>query len=103
MASTLTRKRPRTAAKARRENRASVNERYLVDTHGKRVAIVLPLAEYQWLVTGKRKPAAMSAAERVRLLELALQAKGSGGKAKEPARQLKSCGGCATSGNAKRG
>jgi len=50
MASTLTRKRPRTAAKARRENHASVNERYLVDAHGKRVAVVLPLAEYQRII-----------------------------------------------------
>ncbi len=77
MASTITRKRPRAVAKARRESHTSTNERYLVDAHGKRVAVVLPLAEYRRLVTGERKPAPMSPVERAKLVELALQAKGS--------------------------
>ena len=77
MAGTITRKRPRTATKARRENRTSINERYLVDANGKRVAVVLPLEDYRRLMAGERTPAQMTAAERARLLELALQAKGS--------------------------
>ena len=77
MAGTITRKRPRTTTKVRRENRTSVNERYLVDANGKRVAVVLPLEDYQRLMAGERKPAQMSAAERAKLVKLALRAAGS--------------------------
>jgi len=59
MASTLSRKktRSRAATRARGENNARINERYLVDAHGKRVAVVLDLDEYRELVQGKRTPA----------------------------------------------
>ena len=81
MASTVTRKRPRTTPKKRNVSQKSVSERYLVDAHGKRVAIVLDLEEYRQLVAGRRSGRAirarLPAAQRAKLVALARQAKGS--------------------------
>ncbi len=79
MASTLTRKPTRTTTRARRNHHKIINERYLVDAQGKRIAVVLDLDEYRQLVKQAKieKPAPMSAAERARLVALALQAEGS--------------------------
>jgi len=77
MASTVTRKRARTVRKTPRQSPLQTNERYLVDANGKRVAVMIDLAEYQRLVAGQPRVARMSAAERAKLVEMAKQSKGS--------------------------
>ncbi|MBM3131180.1 MAG: hypothetical protein FJ009_21475 [Chloroflexi bacterium] len=54
MASTLSRKRPR--ATARKVNQQLVGTRYLVNERGKRIAVVIDLAEYRRLLDVKRAP-----------------------------------------------
>ncbi len=76
MPSTITRKRTRRATKPHRLNNIGIGARYLVDAQGKRIAVVLDLEEYRKLIA-PREPAPMSAAQRAKLVALALQAKGS--------------------------
>ena len=56
MASTPSRKRTRSraATRERGQNNAHITEHYLVDAHGKRVAVVLGLDEYRELVQSRR-------------------------------------------------
>jgi len=67
---------PRVAQTARAEN---IPARYIVDAQGKRVAVVLDLAEYRQLkADAARAPQPrMAETERARLVALALQAEGS--------------------------
>ena len=71
MASALTRKRPRAAA--RKVNHQPIGTRYLVNEQGKRVAVVLDLAEYRRLLGNNRATHAsdsdwLTEARRVRAL-----------------------------------
>lgn len=77
MASTATRKRARTVRKTPRQSPVTNGEHYLVDANGKRVAVVIDLAEYQRLVAHQPAVARMSDAERAKLVERAKQSKGS--------------------------
>lgn len=54
LASAITHKRPRAAIKARKVNDKPIAKRYLVNEQGRRVAIVLDLAEYRRLVESSR-------------------------------------------------
>ncbi len=76
MASVVTRKRAR-VVREQQEIERPRQEQYIVDAHGKRVAVVLDLDEYRRLLAGKRAPQSVSATERARLVELARQAEGS--------------------------
>ncbi len=78
MASTPSRKRTRSRAapRARGENNARITERYLVDAHGKRVAVVLELEEYRRLMARSRTSVPMSTEQRTKLVELARRAEG---------------------------
>ncbi|MDE3088408.1 MAG: hypothetical protein KGJ80_03335 [Chloroflexota bacterium] len=79
MASTPSRKgtRSRAATRARGENNARITERYLVDAHGKRVAVVLELEEYRRLMARSHEPPQTSAELRAKLVESARRAEGS--------------------------
>ncbi len=77
MARTVSRKRPRTIRKTQRQSLSHVSGRYLVDANGKRIAIVLDLAEYRRLIAGARNPSRMSAARRAELVTRARRAEGS--------------------------
>jgi hypothetical protein len=76
MASRISRKRARVVRRTPRKT-PSANERYLVDASGKRIAVVLDLAEYRRLVTGKQATTRMSTTRRAELVAKAKQAKGS--------------------------
>ena len=60
MASTVSRKHHRAAARTR-PTRKPGGERFLTDAQGKRIAVVLDLEEYRQLVEGKRKTAPVHA------------------------------------------
>lgn len=60
MSNPAIRKHPRAIARTQ-PSRKSSDERYLTDARGKRIAIVLDLAEYQQLVAGKRETASTRA------------------------------------------
>ena len=77
MSSPVIRKRTLTVRRTTRQTSTSTNERYLVDANGKRIAVVLDLAEYRRLVTGKTTTTRMSATRRAELVEKAKQAEGS--------------------------
>ena len=77
MASTVSRKRPRTARKTQSKSYPRKGERYLVDENGKPVAVVLDLAEYRRLLENTQTPSQMSSAQRAELVVLAKRAKGS--------------------------
>ncbi len=79
MASTLSRKRTRSraATRVRGEKNARITERYLVDAHGKRVAVVLELEEYRRLMARSRAPVQISTQQRTKLVEFARRAEGS--------------------------
>jgi len=78
MASTPSRKRTRlrAATRPRGENAVRINERYRVDAHGKRVAVVLELEEYRRLIARSRASVQMSTEQRTKLVELARRAEG---------------------------
>ncbi len=76
MASPVTRKGAREVGKMPRHN-SNTSKRYLVDASGKRIAVVLDLAEYRRLVAGKPTTTRMSVARRAELVAKAKQAKGS--------------------------
>ena len=71
MASAITHKRPRAAA--RKVNHQPIGKRYLVNEQGERIAVVLDLTEYRQLVEGSRMSRAtdfdwLAEARRVRAL-----------------------------------